>query len=240
MNLQPENSAACFKRLLQESNSQKFHTSLERIKKACDGIEDMKGLLNYSRVAKYTENHYGSPKRQSIMNSKRLRLYIDLRKQEYGNKSPAPKRKKAKNITPRYPTSDLDLKTKVFIDQLHSLNEQLHARNAFLEKAMRNLQQEILHTTRENPIDVRAMIEKGAQEDLSMKIVREQQDKIPQGISTKAKTAIEKLLALADNPHCSLKVEIIEGERNLMLKSAMAPETILFADELVELETLLA
>jgi len=239
MNLHPDDSAACFKRLLQESNSQKFHTSLERIKNACDGIEDMKGLLNYSRVAKYTENHYGSPKRQSIMNSKRLRLYIDLRKQEYGAKSPAPKRKKASSITPRYPTNDLDLKTKVFIDQLHSLNEQLQARNAFLEKAMRNLQQDILHTTRENPIDVRAMIEQGAQDDLSMNIVREKQ-KNASGISTKAKNAIEKLLALADNPHCSLKFEIIDGERNLMLKSAMAPETILFTDELVELETLLA
>ena len=95
-----ENAENCFKRLLQESTSQKFHKSLERVKKACDTIEDMKGLLNYSRVAQYTENHYGSPKRQSIMNSKRLRLYIDLRKQEYTEKQPEKKHPQQKILLP--------------------------------------------------------------------------------------------------------------------------------------------
>ncbi len=100
MTLHPENSQDCFKRFLQESNSQKNHKSLERVKLACD-IEDMQGLLNYSRVAQYTENHYGSSKRQSIMNGKRLCLYIDLRKQEYASKSPGQTRKNEKNAGPQ-------------------------------------------------------------------------------------------------------------------------------------------
>lgn len=43
----------------------------------------MKGLLNYSRVAQYTEKHFGGPKAQSILNNDKHRLYIQLRMQEY-------------------------------------------------------------------------------------------------------------------------------------------------------------
>ena len=225
MTLQPENATTCFKRLLQESNSQKFHASLERIKKACDAIEDMKGLLNYSRVAQYTENHYGSPKRQSIMNSKRLRLYIDLRKQEYAEKTPGRKGKKVKNTGPQYPSDDLDLKTRVYIDQLR-------ARNAFLEKSMSYLKQEILRQTQENPINLSKSIEAGAQDDLSMKMVKDEQAEDTTALSKKARNAIKKLLDLADNPNCPLEMQEKEGECMLVLETLYSKETILFNDEI--------
>ena len=232
MTLQPENAQDCFKRLLQESSSAKFHKSLERVKRACDAIEDMKGLLNYSRVAQYTENHYGSPKRQSIMNSKQLRLYIDLRKQQYAEKSPDRNRKKTKDIGPQYPSADLDLKTKVYIDHLR-------ARNAFLEKAMSYLKQEILRQTQENPISLSKSIEAGAQNDLSMKMVRDDQLAGGSGLSKKAGNAIQKLLSLTENPNCPLELQSMNGEQVLVLETPLTSETVLFGDELEALQVLM-
>lgn len=232
MTLQPENAKTCFKRLLKESRSQKFHTSLERTQKACDAIEDMKGLLNYSRVAQYTENHYGSPKRQSIMNSKPLRLYIDLRKQEYAQKAPHAKQSKKKSTAPQYPCSGLDLKTKVYIDQLR-------ARNAFLEKAMSNLKQEILEETRRTPIDINKSVMAGAQEDLSMKLIRQTQDKQPNISLQLIQKAIRKLLDLSNNLNCPLEVQNRTGKNILVLETPLSQETILFDEELGVLNRLL-
>jgi hypothetical protein len=232
MTLQPENAATCFKRLLQESNSQKFHASLERIKKACDAIEDMKGLLNYSRVAQYTENHYGSPKRQSIMNSKQLRLYIDLRKQEYTQKSPGRNNKKSKNIGPQYPSPDLDLKTRVYIDQLR-------ARNAFLEKAMSYLKQEVLCQTQKAPISLSKSIEAGAREDLSLEVVRQNQGNQSDEKLELIRTAIHKLLDLSNNVNCPLEIQNRNDKDFLVLETPLSQETILFDDELDVLNRLL-
>ena len=233
MTLQTENAETCFMRLLQESTSQKFHKSLERVKKACDTIEDMKGLLNYSRVAQYTENHYGSPKRQSIMNSKRLRLYIDLRKQEYTEKQPEKKAPSAKNTAPQYPCADLDLKTRVYIDQLR-------ARNALLEKSMQQMQKEILQETRRNPIDMNKSILAGAQEDHSMQLVRDTESpKNDERIKILLKVA-GRLLQMADNPLCPLDIQTHKGKEYLELKAPPFSETVLFDDELSVVKSVLS
>ncbi len=232
MILQPEDSKICFKRLLQESHSQKFHNSLEHVKKACDAIENMKGLLNYSRVAQYTEIHYGSPKRQSIMNSKRLRLYIDVRKQEYTEKSPRSKHNRKKSAVPQYPCSKLDLKTKVYIDQLR-------ARNAFLEKAMSNLQQKILQETRRNPIDIDESVTAGAQDDLSMQLIRQNRGEYSDENLKLIRTAVCKLMGLADNHNCPLEIKSRDGKDVLVLETPIAKETVLFNDELNALKHLL-
>ena len=225
MTLQTENAETCFKRLLQESTSQKFHKSLERVKKACDTIEDMKGLLNYSRVVQYTENHYGSPKRQRIMNSKRLRLYIDLRKQEYTEKQPEKKAPSAKNTAPQYPCADLDLKTKVYIDQLR-------ARNALLEKSMQQMQKEILQETRRNPIDINKSILAGAQEDHSMQLVRDAEAQEHDENTKTLLKIVQRFLQLADNPLCSLDIQTHEGKDYLVFETPQFRETVVFADEL--------
>jgi len=225
MMAQMENAENCFKRLLQESTSQKFHKSLERVKKACDTIEDMKGLLNYSRVAQYTENHYGSPKRQSIMNSKRLRLYIDLRKQEYTEKQPGRKTLSDKNTAPQYPCADLDLKTKVYIDQLR-------ARNALLEKSMQQMQKEILQETRRNPIDMNKSILAGAQEDHSMQLVRDTKAQEHDENTKTLLKIVHRFLQLADNPLCPLDIQTHEGKDYLVFETRQFRETVVFADEL--------
>lgn len=227
MSLLQEKADTCFKRLLQESRSQKFHKSLERVRKACDNIESMKGLLNYSRVAKYTENHFGSPKRQSIMNNADLRLYIDLRKQENKNyKRSASNTCSSKNKVPEYPCDNLDLKTKSYIDQLR-------ARNAFLEKSMQQLQQEILNETRKNPIDLEKSIVTGAQDDLSMKISQHFQNEIDFDEIVKLLKAMSRLLEVTKDPAFPLDLKSREEKEYLTIESPMGIEkTILYGDEL--------
>jgi len=182
-------------------------------------------LLNYSRVAQYTENHYGSPKRQSIMNSKRLRLYIDLRKQEYTEKQPEKKTPSAKNTAPQYPCADLDLKTKVYIDQLR-------ARNALLEKSMQQMQKEILQETRRNPIDMNKSILAGAQEDHSMQLVRDTKAQEHDENTKTLLKIVQRFLQLADNPLCSLDIQTHEGKDYLVFETPQFRETVVFADEL--------
>lgn len=231
MNLKPEHSEVAFKRFLKESRSKKFHHSLECVKNACDAIEEMKGIINYSRIAQYTENHFGGPKKQTIMNSKTLRLYIDLRKQEYENDLPKIKKRVSELVHQQYPCADLDLKTKAYIDQLRS-------RNMFLEKSMAHIQKELLQKTRSNPIDLYQSISHGAQDDLSMQLISHHQQEEQLEISDNARSAIKKLLALAENPNSFLEFKTKNGEAILALVTTRSQETILFGDELSALKGL--
>ncbi|MDD2465267.1 MAG: hypothetical protein PHI97_14825 [Desulfobulbus sp.] len=232
MNLEPEHSAVAFKRFLKESKSKKFHHSLECVKNACDTIEEMKGIINYSRIAQYTENHFGGPKKQTIMNSKTLRLYIDLRKQEYEYDLPKIKKRDSELVHQQYPCADLDLKTKAYIDQLRS-------RNMFLEKSMAHIQKELLQKTRSNPIDLYQSISHGAQDDLSMQLISHHQPKDEQiVISEKARSGIKKLLELAENPNSYLEFQTKNGEIIMVLEKGRSIETILFGDELSALKGL--
>lgn len=225
MSLLQENSTTCFKRLLQESNSKKFHKSIEHVKKACDEIVNMKGLLNYSRVAQYTENHFGGPKRQSVMNNSKLRLYIDLRKQEYTNASQMTKQSTVTNKASEYPSDDLDQKTKSYIDQLR-------ARNAFLEKAMNNLKQDILNETRANPIDLNKSITAGVQNDLSMQIVRESEPSQKSEQTAVFQKIFQRLLDIAKTHASPLDVKTREGKEYLAIDTTGYTATVLYNKEL--------
>ncbi|MFT5700917.1 MAG: hypothetical protein ACI8ZB_003802 [Desulforhopalus sp.] len=229
MNLKPENASECFQRLLQSSKSEKFHISLERIKKACNCIVDMGGIINYSRVANYTEKHFGGPKRQSVMNSKRLRLYIDLRKQEHHTPH---NHIRIKQDTIEYPSPSLDQKTKLYINKLRAVN-------TFLETTISSLQHDILQKTKETPIDLAKAISAGPNDDLSMDLKSQNENSGDAVLPKSTATIILKILMLTSNTNCPLYLEKVDGKDELILKTTLVHETVLFADELSELNSIL-
>lgn len=228
--LQPESSSKCFERLMRESTSRKLKKSLESIRKACDELEKMKGVINYTKVAEFTTNHFNTPRRQTIMNSERLRLYIDLRKDEYEKDRFGKKQPKQSQTSPLYPSNDLDLKTITYIDQLRS-------RNSFLEKQTSFLRDQLTQETKVNPISYTKSIKAGAYEGGAMEVTRI----VKQGvISSDAKDAIEKLLSLTENPNSYLKIMQEDGEKQrLILNTPSATETVLYDEHLKALRDLL-
>jgi hypothetical protein len=230
MSLQMENAETCFKRLLSESKSPKFHTSLERVRKACNSIVNMKGTLNYSRVAEYTTEHFGGPKRQSIMNKegKRLRLYIDLRKEEYTVHSKLSKNTKTKSSTPMYFCDDWDLKTKSFINGLQS-------ELAFYKNILCNVKQDIRQETRENPIDYDKSISAGPQDDLSMQVIRESELENENEHLKMIHEIVQRLLDIAKDPNSPLEFKTRDGKEYLALAYGQVIMTVLYSDELSKL-----
>ena len=64
--------------------------------------------------------------------------------QEYQGNKQLPKKSSPSSTKPRYPSPDLDLKTKVAFDLLRGEND-------LLRKAMKELKEQILHETRQSP-----------------------------------------------------------------------------------------
>jgi hypothetical protein len=133
MNIFNESADEIFRLLLAEVGP-KARTSLERIKAACDMIESMRGLMNYSRVAAVTTEQFGSPRAQTVQNSKQLKAYIAVRMKEYEEgKHPRPRRdtspKYPVKVEPTYPVEGLDAKTRLFIDLMTQTNQRLEAEN---------------------------------------------------------------------------------------------------------------
>ena len=231
MTIENENSKTCFTRLLQESSSPKFHKSLEHVRKACDAIEQMEGLINYSKVAKYTKDHFGNPRRQTIMNNDRLRLYIDLRKEESSIKPSKVFKREYKSNVQEYPSEGLDLKTKVYIDQLR-------ARNDLLEKSSQYLNQEVLQATSKHPISYIQSISNGPDENLSMTLVNKVSGEEAESYRYVTRKLLNKLLKLTDNTNSYLEIQVKNGEDILVLETPLIKETILFSDELKTLRKL--
>lgn len=229
MSIQMENAVTCFKRLLGESKSPKFHASLERVKKACDSIENMRGLLSYSGVAKYTTDHFGGPKRQSIMNSDRLRLYIDYRKEEYTIHSKPPKTFKTKTSSTPDWAKNLDLKTRVRINQLES-------ELTYKDYLLRNLSKNISHDSWKHPIDFDKSISAGVQEDLSMLVIRDSDVEQNNGKLKMICNIVQRLLDFAEDPSCPLKITTRNGRECLRLESGPFEGTVLYDNELIALK----
>ncbi|WP_157639462.1 hypothetical protein [Burkholderia ubonensis] len=118
----------------------KARVSLERIKTACDRIEAMRGLMNYSRVAAVTVELFGGPRAQTIQNNRHLKAYIATRIGEYRRSRPgdfAPKlRERVNDQAAYYPTADLDAKTRLHIDMLRQDNERLRRENKRLAQLL--------------------------------------------------------------------------------------------------------
>lgn len=227
----PENSEDCFKRLIQESNSKKFHRSLEKIKIACDEIINLKGLLNYARIAHYTQVHFDGPKRQSIINNEKLKLYISIRQKEYAKNTTNETQSPRKKDQPEYPTNDLDIRTKSHIDSLC-------ARNAFLEKAMSNLRRDILNQSRSNPIDLERSIEAGIQDDMSMVLVQTSQQKKSVEHEQLLVKIMQNLLEIAYDPASPLELKQRKGEEYIAIQTLGYTATLLLGREMRIIEKL--
>lgn len=152
---------------LMERVGAKARVSLERIKAACDRIEAMRGLMNYSRVAAMATDLFGGPRAQTIQNNWHLKAYIATRISEYhAPRSGCVAPKAGKRITDEamhYPATDLDAKTKLHIDILRQDNERLARENIRLAQM---LEQESLR----HPLSLTEAFGRGTTEELGMDI----------------------------------------------------------------------
>jgi len=137
----------------------KERISLERLKAICDDIAKSRSVMNYSRVGKLAVLKCGGPRAQSIANNPRLKHYVSARILEY--EAPQVRRKRQSGsgevqstVAPRYPASDLDPRTKVFIDRLHDKIE-------FLERVQMQLRKLLEESTQANPPSIAKVIGDG-------------------------------------------------------------------------------
>jgi len=163
MNDISENSSAVYDELIKTVGA-KCIKSLNNIKSACDLIEISHGIINYSRVAKVATEHFGGPKAQSIHNNAKLKRYIDSRILEYSNiKNRNTKQVREKSICKNYPSDNLDLRTRKYIDQLHDRLNLVETRY----KTLRDWQEKF---TKINPIDSKLAIMNGPDHETALKI----------------------------------------------------------------------
>ncbi|MBU9454717.1 hypothetical protein [Burkholderia multivorans] len=152
---------------LMERVGAKARVSLERIKAACDRIEAMRGLMNYSRVAAMATDLFGGPRAQTVQNNRHLKAYIATRISEYhAPRSGGAAPKAGKRITDEavhYPATDLDAKTKLHIDILRQDNERLARENIRLAQM---LEQESLR----HPLSLTEALGSGPTDELGLQV----------------------------------------------------------------------
>ena len=198
-----EDSKGCYERLIKSKKSKKFLRTLGKIKEACDKIEAFKGVIAYAAVANIADVAYST-----IANAKDTHhLYLTLRIQEQDakNKSkvPGPSVKagydRRNNETQRYPASDLDDKSRLFIDELWSDNNLLKSRNQFLEKLQQELEARILNHTHSNPLSAAQMVRAGVDDKGSMLLISSDQgNESIVTLSADLKSALNKILTIHD------------------------------------------
>lgn len=207
-----ETAEQCFIRLLKVRKSRKFETAINSIKQACDITEKIKGEMNYTKIAELTKANFAGPVYSTIMNDEKgHKLYIALRMAEYKKRSSRPpERSSGIPYKPNYPSEDLDLKTKAFIDQLRS-------RNAFLEKEARYLEKQLNELTKEKPLSLAKVIEAGANPDLSMKLFESEHDKVATvPLNIKLLKALRKVLEIPEKTDNPLFLEKRNGKKALL------------------------
>lgn len=160
--IEPETAEKCFERLMRDAKSPKFKTALERVRKACDTIESMGGVLNVNRISEYCVNHFGGPAPSTLHNSNDHKVYIGLRRQEAEAKQ-AP----VKKSTPpksKYPVDGLDQLTKNYIDQLLERNKLLESTNTWQRKVLEN-------KTRAEPLKLGQAITTGPDQGMALQVL---------------------------------------------------------------------
>ncbi len=182
-------SAAAVYNLLFEELGHKSKTSLKNLKAACDLIVSSRGVMNISSVAKVATEHYGGPKAQSVQNNKHLKRYIVARMHEYNKAErthtlPSVNNKKTQENS--YPVSNLDVRTKLYIDELRT-------RLNLCETRYQDLRKWQEHFTKANPVDFTSAISAGAIDNDLLKLEYQNDNT---ALLTQVKQAIKSLLNL--------------------------------------------
>jgi len=216
--------------IIKRTNTE-FQNTLRDFKVACDTIVEMKGVMSYPNVAKIAKRHPNTIK----LDHEGHRAYVKLRQAEYAAKRKTFPILKAENqvvavARPRYPASDLDQKTRSFIDGLWQDLGDLKNRNALLEATMTEVRKEVLDQTREAPLDARKMLRSGPDDTGSMAIVVAGGDVPMIPLTTKLRQALEKVLELGAH-HELLCLE----QGRLMLKTKSKNILLLYPGELLEI-----
>ncbi|MFB9127770.1 hypothetical protein E2553_40150 [Paraburkholderia dipogonis] len=160
-----ETAEQIYSRLMSELGP-KSRVSLERIRQACDGIEVVRGLMNYSRVAAAATERFGGPKQQTIQNNRLLKAYISRRVLEYGQTS---RRSVEKHTavcsaqSAQYPTTSIDAKTRAYIDLLRADNKRLHDENVHLSRLLEE-------RTESSPVPLADAIRSGPSDEFALQI----------------------------------------------------------------------
>ncbi|CAH6895099.1 conserved hypothetical protein [Vibrio chagasii] len=235
------------KELLAGSTSQKFHNSIDGVKRACDAIERMGAIMDYSKVAAYATEHFGRPKRQTVMNSTKLKSYIDLRISEYKTK-----RKELFPIKP-HNKSARELDMSGLDPTMRRKVADLQQRCNMLQNILEDLKERAVINTRISPHPTAQAIAVGASPSHgNLQIVQQAtSQELPPGLSQQsaepnhsypavASSVLGRLITLLDDadPHHQSATLSWESHRDHRFMQAMlgdGPQTLISPDELEEI-----
>ncbi|SAL81600.1 hypothetical protein AWB74_05995 [Caballeronia arvi] len=173
-----ESADQIYGRLMSELGP-KARASLERIRQACDSIEVVRGLMNYSRVAAATTERFGGPKKQTIQNNRQLKAYISRRIHEYSLVTKRVSEGVASTVgaaRAQYPSTDIDAKTRAYIDLLRADNKRLHDENLHLGRLLEQ-------QTEASPISIDDAIRSGPSEELALQISTSSDQRLPPSVN---------------------------------------------------------
>ena len=196
----------------------KAKTSLTSIKKTCDIIESTLGIMSIAKIGKVAEAQFGGPKVQSIRNNKNLKRYIDCRIHEYQNKRQVKQasKKSTGDEHTRYPSKDIDSRTKLYIDNLRS-------RNKMIEERYKELSKWQVNFTKQNPIDLAALISMGPSDtgDLDIHYTKDVNESL-----FSVRDAIKSLLSLPEYIE-RLSIEVRDEKTAMILHSSRGDHVVL-------------
>ncbi|MBL0225244.1 MAG: hypothetical protein IPQ16_06600 [Geobacteraceae bacterium] len=217
-----------YEELINTHTNTEFKKTLMALNDACNKIEKIKGKMSYAAVASIAGRHLNAIKGDKEGH----RAYVKLRQSEYDAKRKSiPARQADEQETvkkkPHYPASDLDPKTKIFIDGLWQEIGYIRNRNSLLEKTLAEVRKDVLNQTREKPLDARKMLRSGPDITGSMAIVVAGVDVPMIPLTPKLRDALEQVLKLGGH-HKYLCLE----NGGLMLKTPSRDFLLLYPREL--------
>jgi hypothetical protein len=218
MNKMEEASELLYQQLLRELKT-KAIKSLVNMKKACDQIALARGEMSCAQVARIATESFGGPKAQTIRNNRKLKGYLECRKEAYRLASRATRQSEpplSDNGNRYYPSEKLDTKTRVYIDLLWE-------RLSLVERRYKILKEQQERSTKANPINLASGIEVGPNAEGVLVLAESQSNTALLDI---VRESIEILLELT-NHVSSLRYERIGGIEKLVLKRASGDHTVL-------------
>lgn len=229
MTILTETAEQFYVRLMSEL-APKARSSLERVRLACDGIETVRGTMNYSRVAAAATERFGGPRKQTIQNNRQLKAYIARRIHEYTNRSTRSRADQpvtSRTKPSQYPSQDLDSKTRLHIDLLTADNRRLHDENVYLANLLE--QQTTLQ-----PISISDAIKGGPSTDLTLQIPMAGGSDLPVSVRELLKLLIEgrnEQLYIQSRANSTRLAIVKDGMEHVLLTPAQWNEAIAWMKE---------